>query len=258
MARKRFSRKTLVISAAALGLLGAVVAAVYLVPSYRASRAMGDAKYQLTNGFPVVAAETLEEFRSTYVTRSHDCQVLISAYYQARKAERLGWATEACLFNHHESLEAYLGMAASREMMGREPEAVTILKQVASKFDETPAVYFTLAQLLRRMGRKSEAVDAYRDAVRRSRDSSTAAVELVQLLTELGRFGEASEAATALKSAPVEGAEARMIVARALLKGGDRVYAKIFADGAMSAVASDPALKAQIQKDYADVLKGVH
>jgi tetratricopeptide (TPR) repeat protein len=211
-------------TAIALAALAAVAStAYYAVKHYRCRRAVGRAELELVHGFPALAVDLLEPYRHSLVSNAWDCKILVSAYYQAQKFDRLQWAAQACLEAGREIPEVFLALAASYEMTGREKEAVSILTESLQRIGESPAPYLALGNLYRKLKRDHDAIAAYRDAISRSEQDPSAAIELLGLLSELGEWDEARKLAERLIPAlPPKRPDITLLAIRALIRGGNK------------------------------------
>lgn len=123
-------------------------------------RALSQAEGFLSLGFAGLAAETLDPFRQELAKSERGCKALIAAYLQARRAERLEWASEACIAGGQDIVEAHLGRAASWELGGRESQALQILRKAQARFANSPEISNRIAQIMTRINKENGPVAA--------------------------------------------------------------------------------------------------
>jgi hypothetical protein len=208
----------------------------------------------LQKGFGALAAESIDHHRKSAVYYKNGCSVMVGAYFASRRLERLEWASEACLDGGKESPEVYLGLAAHRELTGRESEALRILTSVASKYDQIPDIYFRIAQILIRNKSNDAAAQYMLKATERAQGANQIVVEALQFFNSVQKWNEAKLMADRLKSAPTEDPELKLLIARALKNGGDSAGAQAVADQARGMIATKGEIKVAMERAYADVL----
>jgi hypothetical protein len=79
-------------------------------------------------------------------------------------------------------------------------------------------------------------------------------MEALEFLVANQDWVQARPLADRLKAAPTESAEVKLIIAKALLKGGDVGSAKIVTDQAKELLAKNPPKKSELELNYSDVL----
>jgi tetratricopeptide (TPR) repeat protein len=237
---------------AAIILVG-VICGAYMLQTHFVEK---KADAQLQKGFGALAAETLDSYRFRLRGKEKSCRLMIAAYYQARRLDRLEWAAQACLESGLEMPEAYLGLATVREMTGREGEALQLLNGILSKFEKIPDIYYEMAQILRRNKKDNEAAAAYMKASERAPENNQFALETLQYLTSLQKWPEAHAVADRLKNIKTDNPEVKLFVARVLLKGGDKAAAEPLIAAARELINKKPESKAAFEKSYPELLGG--
>ncbi|MBI2712441.1 MAG: hypothetical protein HYX41_06255 [Bdellovibrio sp.] len=217
--------------------------------------AMGKARTALDGGFPAVAANDLEKNRSDVVRRKDGCRLLMDTYYASRKADLLEWAAQACLASGQESPEAYLALAVSSELRGGDADALRILDAGTKKFEKTPGLYLKIAQILARNKNFDDAGNFYNQAVDKAPDNQNIALEAMQFFSQIGKDDAAKTLAGKLKGAKTDNPEIKLLLARALKRGGDVDGAKALIAEANTMMASNAQLKGRLEKIYEDVFK---
>jgi tetratricopeptide (TPR) repeat protein len=242
---------------AAVVVLGGVAAygISWGVCAVRLRRDLTRAEAQLQRGFPAAAAETLDRHRAWLTDTDRGCRALIGSYYGARRAERLEWASEACLDGGRDLIEAHLGLAAARELTGRDPDALRLLSQVAPRFDQSPDLYYRMAQIYRRNKRDDAAVGAFLEASKRAPDNAQLSMDALEYFSSINRWAEATRMAEKLRSTPTDNPEIKLLIARALQRGGNRQASELVVAQARELMGKSPELKAALERAYADVLQ---
>jgi tetratricopeptide (TPR) repeat protein len=241
---------------AILGFTVLAGGAVWGVETLQEWRALKLADQQLQKGFGALAAETLTPYRKSLTKSEKGCQEMISAFFQARKTEVLEWASQACLEGGHEIPEAYIGIAAVREFTGRDQDALQVLNGVVGKFDKSPDIYYRMAQILRRLKRDNEAVVAYQKAVERAPQANQLVMDSLEYFSSLNRWSEARAMAEKIKDVQTDSPEVKLVIARALQRGGDKGAAESVVAAAKALLDKKPELKQAIEQNYNDVLNG--
>jgi tetratricopeptide (TPR) repeat protein len=243
-------------------LLAAVVlviagAGVFGISVLQVSYKLGKAEEQLRKGWPALAAETIDGHRTAAIRHQTGCRIMISAYYQARRADRLEWVSQACLESGRETPEAYMGLAGARELIGRDSDALQILGQAAPKFDKIPDIYYTAAQIQRRLRRDQDALMNFGRAIERAPQNNQLALEVLEYAVSLEQWELAKGLAGKLKPVETDNPAVKLFLARILAKGGDMPSSQALVAEAKPLMEKKPAeLKAALEKDFADVLAG--
>ncbi len=212
------------------------------------------AQDELQKGFGALAAERLDSYRDSLIRRDDGCKELLTAYYQTRKFDRLEWASQACIEAKHEIPEDYLALAAVREETSREPEAIQILAQAAQKFDKVPDFYYRLGQIFQKEKKDQQAAVAYSRAVERAPANNQMAFDVLQYFSKTGHWNEARPLADRLKNVKTDDPEVKLVLARALMHGGDIGSAQAQADEAKKLLEKNPAAREALEQAYGDVL----
>jgi tetratricopeptide (TPR) repeat protein len=249
-------KNTKVLGGVALGAIVLCVGAAWGVCTLRTYRVLMKAEDSMTKGFGALAAERIDPVRHEVIRFERGCSVMLSAYFNSRRTERLEWAAQACLEAGKDVPEVYLALAAHRELTGRDAEALRILSQVAPRFDKIPDLYYRMSQILQRNRNVDGAVAAMIQAVERSPAQSQIVLEALEYFSGLQRWNEARQMADKLKSAPTDDPEVKLVIARALRKGGDVGSAQQLIDQAKTLLAQRPEQKARLERAYADMLGG--
>jgi hypothetical protein len=216
--------------------------------------AISRAEKLLQKGYGSLAAETIDHHRKSAVSYKNGCSVMVGAYFASRHLERLEWAAEACLEAGKDSPDVYLGLAAHRELTGREAESLRILTSVAGKYDQIPDIYFRIAQILMRNKSNDAAAQYMLKATERAQGANQIVVEALQFFSSVQKWNEAKLMADRLKSAPTEDPELKLLIARALKNGGDAAGAQAVADQARGMIATKGDIKTAMERAYSDVL----
>lgn len=223
---------------------------------FATKRAMARAEEQLKKGYGALAVETLDCYRRGLIRRDQGCKLLIEAYFQARRTERLEWASQACLEAGKEFPEAYLGLAAVREWVGRDREAVQILAQAVGKFDQVPDLYYRIGQIFLKNKNDVDAAIALSKAAERGPQNNQLQLEALEVLSRVQKWEEARKFATRLKDVKTESPEVILVIARALQKGGDPLSVEPLLKKAKELISKEPnpQVKAALKKGYSDLL----
>jgi tetratricopeptide (TPR) repeat protein len=243
------TRKYVKIAAVVLGMAALAWGGTYLLTRRAASRA----EELLRKGFGAVAADTVDCHRYRLTGSAANCKILIAAYFQSRRVERLEWASQACLEAGHEIPEDYIGLAATREWTGRAQEALQILSEGASKFDKIPDVYYTLAQFFQRNKQDDAAVNAFKQALARAPQDNALAIEALQFFANAKKWSDGKQIAEQLKTVQTDNPEVKVFLARFLIKNGNKAGAKELLDQANELVKAKPEVRKQLEDRYPDV-----
>lgn len=238
----------------ALILGGVGAGATWGICLVKANRALKKADEQLIAGRGALAAETLDPYRHVIKKDERACKIMISAYYAAHTADRLEWASQACIEAGNELPESYLGLAAAKEFTQRDQEALQILNNAVEKFPDTPDMVYRLGQVLRRNKRDDGAVSAFKEAMRRAPQNQQLALEVLDYLAFLERWQDAAQIARNLKSMQTENPEIKLLLARSLQRGGSPDESRGLVAEAQALLVKTPRFKEAIEKAYADVL----
>jgi predicted Zn-dependent protease len=238
---------------AVVGGAAALAVAIFGIQMGRAQYNLREAEGYLQKGFGTLAAETLEPVRFMLVKSQRGCEALQGAYFGAQRPDRLEWAAQACIIKHGESPGAFVGLAAARELMGRDEEATRILAQVMQAFPKAPDPYFRMAQILRRAKKDVDAAMALSKASELIPANNQVALDALQALAGVSKWEEARRIAERIKDVHTDMPEVKLVIARAMLKGGNAEGAKAQADMARAMIEKKPENKAAIMQAYADV-----
>lgn len=211
------------------------------------------AQAALDKGFSALAAEELECHRKCLTTKEADCRLLINTYFSARMAQRLEWATQACINKGIEIPESYIGLAAAKEMNGRLDEALRVLGGVAEKFKDIPDIYYRMAQLLVRQENHAAAVMAFQKVVEKAPNNGPIVLEVLDYFARLKAWAQAKPVAEKLKTAETDNPAVKLLIARVFKNTGDEAGAKAMVEQAKPLLDKAPN-KAELEKGYADVL----
>lgn len=239
-------------------LIVGVVVALAAVPAlghyWMQHRALVSAEAQLTKGFPAVAADVVENYREGFVSSARGCQVLISSYAGTRDIGKLEWAGQACLSKGQDIPETYLGLAAAREMTGRDTEAFQLLAAVAQKFDKVPDIYLRMGQILQRNKQPKDALAAFLKASERAPQNNQLTLETIIFGTTLQAWNEIRPLAERIKTTQTTNPEVKLLLARVFKQVGDTASEQAVVQQAKDLLAKSQN-RAEIEKAFADVLK---
>jgi len=243
---RKHGKRALTVTVICLGAYGGYRGAMY--------RATLQAEELIKKGFGTLAASQLSPFQRSLVSDERGCGILIASNFLARKSETLDWASQACLEAGINIPDAYIGLAAVREFSGQDNEALQILNQVASKFEKTPDIYLRMATIFRRAKNNDGAAQAYLKAAERAPQNNQLSLDILQFMSEQNRWQDALQFANKLRTVETDNAEVKLVIARALFKGGDQGSAKLLVDQAKALIEKKPEIKPVIERAYADVL----
>lgn len=220
----------------------------------RAYYNLTQAEKHLQRGFNALAAETLEPSRSILTQSPRGCDVMLAAYFGAQRADRLEWVAQACVVSNGDSVSAFVGPAAARELRGRDEEASQILGQVIQAYPKAPEPYLHLTQIYRRAKKDVEAALSLYKAAELIPSSNQIALDALQSLSSVSRWDEARKLAERIKDVETDTPEVKLVIARALLRGGNREAAMVQIEAARTLMQSKPETKTALTQTYADVL----
>jgi predicted Zn-dependent protease len=152
-----------------------------------------------------------------------------------------------------ETSDVYIGLAASRELTGRDGEALQILSQVTKKFDKSPDAFYRMAQIYHRAKDEPQATEATYQAALRAGNPQIS-MEALQFLSKQLRWADAMRIASLVKDTETEDPEVKLVIARALQNGGDKAGAQAVSNQARALLAKHPENKAKLEIAYGDIL----
>lgn len=240
--------------AAAAGGSALIATAIWGIEATRTHLRLTEAEAEIKKGFTALAAETIDPVRDALTSSARGCRALVDAYYGARRPDRLEWASQACITAGVETPEIYLGLAAARELTDRDNEALQLLQTAARKFDKSPDPLYRIAQILRRNKKDSDAADVLLKASERAPENNQLVMEAMEQLAIANRWNEARRMADKIKSVETDSPEIKLLIARALLKGGDPDGARAVVAQARTLMSKRPEIKAALEQVYGDVL----
>jgi tetratricopeptide (TPR) repeat protein len=220
-----------------------------------ASRAAKRAEVLMKKDFAVLAEDAIDPYRRTLIVKAEGCHLLLNIYYRTQDLVRLAWASEACLDAGQEVPAAYLGIAASREAQGHDVESLQILQTGAQKFPTSAEFPYRMSVLFKKNKQKDQAVAALMKASQLAPENKQISLEALQYFSSIERWSEAREMADRLKSVPIENPEAKLVIARALQRGGDMGSARELVNSVRKLLGGKPALQKALEQTYADVFK---
>jgi tetratricopeptide (TPR) repeat protein len=238
----------------ATGVVAVVAVAIWGAEWGRARLRLREAEALLGKGFATLAAERLEGVRSTIASSERGCKALIAAYLGAHQPERLEWASQACITAGIETTDTYIGLAAAKEIIGQDNDALRILEGVAKKFDKSPDPLYRIAQIYRRNKKTAEAADVLAKAADLAKDQPQLSMEAMEAYSEAQRWDSARKFADRIKGVSTDNPEVKLMISRAMLKGGDREGARALALEARKLMDAKPQLKQALEQAYSDVL----
>jgi tetratricopeptide (TPR) repeat protein len=241
--------------ALALASVALVWAMLWSVSLLRAKLALLRADAAMKQGFGAIAAEEIDPFRQDVIHLDGGCQLLVASYYDSRRLERLEWSAQSCLRAGKESPDMYIALAGHRELTGRDQDALRILDTAAKKYDQIPEFYRRMGSILLRNKNPDAAASMLMKAAERTPGADQSIVETLQTMVSLEKWPEAKILADRLKSAPMKGAEIKLLIARALKFGDDPTGAQYFIDQAKELLPSEtPEKRKTIESIYPDLL----
>jgi tetratricopeptide (TPR) repeat protein len=176
-----------------------------------------EAEAQIKKNFTALASESLEPVRYELTSSVRGCQALVAAYFGAHKPERLEWAAQACITAGVETSDMYVGLAAARELVGQDGDALKILTQVAQKFDKSPDPLYRIAQIYRRNKKDAEATDLLVKAAELAPTNNQLSMETLEALSTANRWADARKYADRIKAVESDSPEVKLVIARALM-----------------------------------------
>ncbi len=250
------SRKRIIISLFVICILaGGGWAATHFGRAYCLQREVSKADEESKKGFWALAYDRLEPYRKQLTSNEKDCNLLLNTFANAKKGERLEWAAQACLESKIETFGVYLSIAIAHELQGHDQDAVRILNEVSAKFDKEPTALLRMANIFIRNKDEPKAAEAMLQAANRTEDPQVRLDTIPPLLRQK-RVAEALKLAIPLREIPTENPEVRLIVARALIAGHEPSGGvKQINEARFLMMKLSPERKAQLENDYADVLK---
>lgn len=238
-----------------LGLSGLGYGGWWGVRTIQIRSALDDARTANEQGFPLVAADRLESLRHGMVQSAEGCAVLIDTYFRARQSSSLDWASQSCLFNKHETLEAFLGLATVRSWEGREDEALRILAITATRFQQSPVPHLRAAEIWQKNKKPERAVEAYQVALKLAPNDTTMSLNAMEYFRSVKRSDLVKPLAARLAHENFEQPEARVLVARSLKETGDAATAKQILTSVETALSKNPGVLEALKQQYSDAWK---
>jgi predicted Zn-dependent protease len=234
--------------AAALGLFA------FAQGQFRVTRARNQAETQLKKGLAFLAAETIDPYRESLILAKNGCPFVIDAYRQARRADRLLWAAQACMDQGIQTPETLIGLANGHELAGRASEAFQILAAVAPKFEKTAAVYLEMAHLTLRASKDADATALYQSALKQEPENANLKLEAMQHFVARQKWADAKPLADTIVALNSDNAELQLLLARVYARASEPAQAKARLAQAQALLGRQPAeVKAALEKSYADV-----
>ena len=232
-----------------------ISAGLWALTAIRAQLLLRDGEEQLKDGFAALAAESLDPVRTALIREKRGCAALVAAYTGAHRPERLEWAAQACMSSGIDSPEIEVGLAAARELAGHDEDALKILKNVALKFNKSAAPLYEAGQILRRDKKVAEAVGYLKRAADLEPSNSLYCLDALRALSEAQIWNEARRIAEQIKNVATNEPETRLIIATALLRGGDRDGAMAQATQAIQLLPSkDTDTRETLEQTYPEAL----
>lgn len=218
-------------------------------------RAITHAEAQLKKGFGALAAETVDRYRHHLVKSADHCKTLLTAYSAARRVDRLEWASEACLDNNVQTIEVYEGLASAEDQLGRDGDAIQVLNAAAEKFPKSPDPWVNMAKVFQKNKDMAHAGAALMKGIELAGSDHQLELQGLQFFASENRWNEAKQLADRLKAVQTDNPQVKLLIARALLKGGDKAGSKDQAAMAKEMMAKIPAEQQEaLKKAFADVL----
>lgn len=142
-----FSRKAVWLALGSLVMVGAV-AGVLLKSRNDADHKLAKAKEFLDKGFPVLAAEALDDNRSHYVTTVDGCATLLKTYRLIEHMNRLKWTIESCQYAKVQLVDLDLASAWLSRGQKDAKGALTALQHAIDTFPTELPAYLIAASVL--------------------------------------------------------------------------------------------------------------
>lgn len=241
--------------AIAAGSIAGIATTLWGVQATFVHLRLTEAEAQLKKNFAALASESLEPVRYELTSSVRGCQTLVAAYFGAHKADRLEWAAQACISAGIETSDMYVGLAAARELTGQDAEALKILTQVAQKFDKSPDPLYRIAQIYRRNKKDDEATAMLMKAAELAPTNNQLSMEALEALSAAKHWQEARKMADRIKAVESDSIEVKLVIARALLNGGDKEGAQTLVTQARALMEKKPEIKAAVEHAFQDVLQ---
>ena len=248
-------KKRLIISFSGILVVCAVsFSAIHFAKKYCYQKDILKAAEEGKRGFWALAAEKVDRHRFDMLSNENDCNTLLNVYANAKKAERLEWAAQACLEDGIETYGAYMSLVMSQELLGRDQEALQLMDQISKKFDKAVTVFQRMANAYLRQKDEARATEAMLMAASRSQDPQVK-LDTLQILLKQNRNEEAMNLALTLKGVATENPEVKLIIARALIAGKEATGGSAQINEAKFLMMKlDPAKRQQIESQFADVI----
>lgn len=246
-------KRVLLFSTIFVVAIGSVFGAIQFRRSSRLQRDVKKAEEEIPHGFWALAFENLDHHRHQLVKNENDCNTLLNVYANAKKADRLEWASQACVENGVETLATYLSLVTAEEFQGRDQDALGLLNQLTKKFDRESEPYRRMAILLARNKDEAGTAEAIFNAAMRTGDP-TVSLQAIQMLLSQKRIADALKVAVKVRIAKIDNPEAQLLIARALILGNDGTMGNAQIAQARELMAKmDPQAVKRLEHDYADV-----
>lgn len=152
----RFDLKKAAKAAAIFGALCTVSIGFYGLYNFCKNKALAEAKQLLNDGFPLLASEAVELYKSDIASSLEGCEFLIRAYSAARKADRLHWTVESCLKGNFRSAVVELGVGQMHAANGNLGAALKVFKTIGYA-RRNPDAYLNASTILVQQNRVKDA-----------------------------------------------------------------------------------------------------
>ncbi len=234
----------------------AVLAGGYVgIQKARLHFAIKKAEKQVLSGYGALAARTMRSVENLATHTPAGCRILMNCYYAARRMEDLEWAAQACLDAGHEMPEPYVALTAVAESMNQDQKALNILEQALKRHSKSADLYYRVFLIMKRNKNFEQATLALTQATTLAPENGNLNLEALQFLVESRKWPEARQIAHRLAGVKTDNPAIKLLVARALIEGGDKASAEAVIAQAKELLAKNPQLKATLEKSYGDLLK---
>lgn len=228
----------------------------WALPKWKALNALESAAPDLQKGYGALAAEKLDGHRELLVTIEGGCAALIGAYYQSRNVLRLEWASQACLSAGKVSSDAYIGLAASRELTGRDAEAIPILKEGIKHFEKSGAIYYRLGLLYAKNKATDLATQSLVTAATLSPENTQMNFETLQYLVAQALWKEALPFAEKLRTVKTDNPEIKLILAEVFRNNSDVNMTVVTKQEALELLSKLPEKEQQfLRSKYSELMR---
>lgn len=250
----RISPKLMQYAIAGVIALVALIVIGYTVQSILMKRASARIEALANKGLTALATEEVDCYKNRLAKTEKGCNLMIATYFRAQKGEKLEWAAQKCISNGFTTAFVILGHAASKEMLGRDPESFAILSQLLQSDDKIPEAHFRIAKLYQRSNMKDLAAESYMKSARLAPKSPEILNEVIAFLADNSKWKEAREVAGFIKLLEGAAPGLKLLAARTLKKAGaSGDETKVLVEQAVAAIKDNKAEKARLEKMFPEL-----